>query len=153
MLQLFVYGSLKRGLHNHERFCAGASRIENACLWGRIYGLKYGFPALEIPEEAPLAHGSADPLADARRQQLPGTPALRRPKGDWDLVQGELVTLADPLRDLPAIDRLEAFRPGARSLYLRSLVPVQTDSGVVAGWVYWMRRVGSGERLRSGIWR
>lgn len=152
MLQLFVYGSLKRGFHNHEHFFSGAGRVEEARVWGRLYGLKYGFPALEIPAHLALLHGSHDPQADLR-QQLDASPLeFARPEGDWDLVHGELITLVNPRRDLPPVDRLEAFRPGKRSLYRRSLVPVQTDRGVVAGWVYWMHRVGSGQRLRSGRW-
>lgn len=153
MLRLFVYGSLKRGYDNHERYCATATRIEPAHLWGRLYGLKYGFPALELPEDAVLASGSPDPLVDLRRQQVEPGPAFGAPAGDWDFVHGELITLADPVRDLPPIDRLEAFRPGARSLYQRSLAPVRTGTAVVVGWVYWMRRVRGGERLHSGIWR
>lgn len=152
MLQLFVYGSLKRGFHNHEHFFSTAGRVEKAWVWGRLYGLKYGFPALEIPAHLPLLHGSRDPEADLDHQLAVSPLNVNRPEGDWDQVHGELITLVNPRRDLPPVDRLEAFRPGRRSLYLRSLVPVQTDRGVVAGWVYWMQRVGSGQRLRSGRW-
>lgn len=33
-----------------------------------------------------------------------------RPEGDWDLIEGELMTFADPARDLLPSDRLEGFR-------------------------------------------
>ena len=88
VLRLFVYGTLKRGYWNHQRFCAQARNIEPAVVWGRLYHLHAGFPALEVPEGLILARGSADPLADARRQQEIGTPRFGRPNGDWDLKIG-----------------------------------------------------------------
>jgi hypothetical protein len=48
-----------------------------------------------------------------------------RPEGDWGLIEGELMTFPDPLRDLPPIDRLEGFRPAGHSLYRRVLVEVR----------------------------
>lgn len=33
ILRLFVYGTLKRGYWNHQRFCAQASCIEPAVVW------------------------------------------------------------------------------------------------------------------------
>jgi hypothetical protein len=50
IIRLFVYGTLKRGYWNHQRFCAQASSIEPAVLWGRLYHLHAGFPGLEVPE-------------------------------------------------------------------------------------------------------
>lgn len=35
--------------------------------------------------------------------------------GDWGRVYGELLTFDDPESRLPAIDRLEGFRPGGSS--------------------------------------
>lgn len=89
ILRLFVYGTLKQGYWNHQRFCAQARSIEPAVVWGRLYHLHAGFPALEVPEGLILARGTADPLADARRQQEIGTPRFGRPTGDWDLIHGE----------------------------------------------------------------
>nr|WP_245590252.1 gamma-glutamylcyclotransferase [Desulfobulbus elongatus] len=117
ILRLFVYGTLKRGYWNHQRFCAQTRSIEPAVVWGRLYHLHAGFPALDVPEGLILARGTADPLADARRQQEIGTPRFGCPTGDWDLIHGELVTFTDPQRDLPPIDRLEGFRPGGHSMY------------------------------------
>ena len=109
-IQLFVYGTLKRGFHNH-RFCAQARDIQPAWTWGRLYHLRAGYPALEVPDPLILAHGSDRPLHDARLQtKSPPFPA-GKPDGDWDWIGGELVTLADADRDLPPIDRLEGFRP------------------------------------------
>lgn len=158
-MSLFVYGTLKSGFWNHDRFCRNAIDIQPATTWGRIYLLPVGYPALEVPESAILAHGTADPLADATTQarlaaHAPQHAANRPPSGDWDLIHGELITFPDPLRDLPPIDRLEGFHIGQDSLYERVLVPARTPNGAIRAWLYVSGRhlTGSGERLRNGLW-
>jgi len=151
-LRLFVYGTLKRGYWNHQRFCAQVRSIEPAVVWGRLYDLHAGFPALEVPEGLILARGTADPLADARRQQEIGTPRFGRPTGDWDLIHGELVTFTDPQRDLPPIDRLEGFRPDGQSMYQRVMVAVLSGRTSITAWTYRMPRIDTGSRLGSGVW-
>ena len=152
ILRLFVYGTLKRGYWNHQRFCAQARSIEPAVVWGRLYHLHAGFPALEVPEGLILARGTADPLADARRQREIDTPRFGRPTGDWDLIHGELVTFTDPQRDLPPIDRLEGFRPGGHSMYQRVMVAVLRGRTPIPAWTYWMPRIDTGNRLGTGVW-
>ena len=68
LLRLFVYGTLKRGCWNHERFCRGVLSVEEAVVRGRLYELPSGIPVLEVPEADVLAHGTADPLADVATQ-------------------------------------------------------------------------------------
>ena len=152
ILRLFVYGTLKRGYWNHQRFCAQARSVEPAVVWGRLYHLHAGFPALEVPEGLILARGTADPLADARRQEDIGTPRFGRPTGDWDLIHGELVTFTDPQRDLPPIDRLEGFRPGGHSMYQRVMVAVLCGRTSIPAWTYWMPCPPYAERVASGQW-
>lgn len=89
----FVYGTLKRGFWNHDRFCRNAIDIRPATTWSRLYQLPAGYPALEVPESAILAHGTADPLADAATQArlaatLPQHAANRPPSGDPPSPQG-----------------------------------------------------------------
>ncbi|MCZ7590968.1 MAG: gamma-glutamylcyclotransferase [Kiritimatiellae bacterium] len=153
ILRLFVYGTLKLGYWNQQRFCAQARSIEPAVVWGRLYHLHAGFPALEVPEGLILARGSADPLADARRQQEIGTPRFGRPTGDWDLIHGELVTFNDPLRDLPPIDRLEAFVPNGRCVYKRVLVAVESNDLIRPVWLYHYIPGHNADRITSGKWR
>jgi len=43
---VFVYGTLKEGMANHDRFCGDALTIEPAFTNGRLYHLPYGFPAM-----------------------------------------------------------------------------------------------------------
>ena len=111
-----------------------------------------GFPALEVPEGLILSRGTADPMADARRQQEICTPRFGRPTGDWDLIHGELVTFTDPQRDLPPIDRLEGFRPGGHSMYQRVMVAVLCGRTSIPAWTYWMPCPPYAGRVASGQW-
>lgn len=148
-LRLFVYGTLKRGFSNHDRFCRRAAGIEPAAAWGRLHHLPDGFPAMEVPESRILAHGTADPAADARTQNAiePPETAMDRPEGDWDLVHGEMATFADPGLDLPPIDRLEDFNPGGPGMYRRVLVAVEARGRRYTCWTY----QGLDHILRGGL--
>jgi gamma-glutamylcyclotransferase (GGCT)/AIG2-like uncharacterized protein YtfP len=153
-LRLFVYGTLKRGFWNHDRFCTRAISIKPATTWGRLYHLPAGFPALEVPETCILAHGTADPITDARTQnstELSGN-AMTRPEGDWDLVHGELMTFANPAFDLPPIDRLEGFNPNGHSMYQLVLVAVSARNQVWPVWLYHYELGHNGQRVVSGTW-
>ena len=153
-LRLFVYGTLKRGFWNHDRFCSQAISIEPATTWGRLYHLPAGFPALEVPETCILAHGTEDPIADARTQnsmELPDN-AMTRPDGNWDLIHGEMMTFANPAFDLPPIDRLEGFNPNSQSMYQRVLVAVSSENHIRLVWLYVMHHteIIYGTRIFSG---
>lgn len=151
-ITLFVYGTLKRGQWNHDRFCRNAVDVRLATIVGRLYELPAGFPAVVIPEKTILAHGSADPLADARTQAELTDRGVAMPEvtGDWDLVCGEMVTFPDPERNLPPIDRLEGFRPEGDGLYRRALVAARTGARVEGVWVYHMAEVWRGRRVEGG---
>jgi gamma-glutamylcyclotransferase (GGCT)/AIG2-like uncharacterized protein YtfP len=135
-LRLFVYGTLKRGGLYHERYCTGVRSIEGASVRGHVRRLPCGYPVLVVPEEAILAHGSADAVVDADLHPPLGTEAAEH-GGHWSDVAGELLTFDDPETRLPRIDELEDFHPGGPSLYRRVLVPVRCDSGAtLAAWAY-----------------
>lgn len=153
-LRLFVYGTLKKGFWNHDRFCTRAISIDPATTWGRLYHLPAGFPALEVPDCSILATGTADPLADTRTQNAIELPekAMNRPEGDWDLVHGELMTFANPVFDLPPIDRLEAFDPNGRCVYTRVLVAVETNDLIRPVWLYHYNLGHNSQRIASGRW-
>ncbi|MFH2075088.1 MAG: gamma-glutamylcyclotransferase family protein [Pseudomonadota bacterium] len=148
MLKLFVYGTLKRGFWNHDRFCRGVLTVEDAVVRGRLFETPSGIPVLQVPEADILAHGTADPLADVATQARfaalvrdPESTPNRLPKNaicaPWGPVYGELLTFDDPETRLPAIDRLEGFRPGGPSLYKRVLVPVcMNQERRLTAWVY-----------------
>lgn len=153
---LFVYGTLKKGFPNHDRFCRNAIAIQPATVLGRLYDLG-AYPALEVPETSILAHGTADPRADAATQarlnaHMPQHAATTPPLGDWDRIHGECITLPDPAQNLPPIDYLEGFRPGRPSLYQRILVPIMGNFNTHVAWTYCMLGPLQGERLPRGSW-
>ena len=136
-LRLFVYGTLKRGGRFHDRFCRGALSIEPASAIGRLEMLPAGYPMLEVPASSVLAEGTADPLADVATQERIEVGKRAAADSEWQDIDGELMTFDDPSKRLPPIDELEDFRPGARSLYRRVLLPVRREDGrVVAAWAY-----------------
>ncbi len=161
LLRLFVYGTLKRGYWNHERFCRGVLSVEETVVRGRLYELPSGIPVLEVPEEDILARGTADPSADVATQArfAEDLASILEPvqesatAGDCGPVYGELLTFDDPETRLPAIDRLEGFLPDTNGLYNRVLLPVGIQGQAVSGWVYVSRLGTTGLRwLQSNIW-
>jgi len=135
MLRLFVYGTLKRGFWNYDRFCRGVLDIREAEVRGRLYEMHSGIPVLQVPDGDVLTHGTAD---------------------DWGRVYGELLTFDDPESRLPAIDRLEAFHPGGSNLYRRVLVPVCIEHDMALPiWAYVAGESlenSSFKRLEVSIW-
>ncbi len=154
MISIFVYGTLKQGYCNHQRFCKTAVSIEPAWVFGRLYHLRAGYPGLEVPETSILARGTRTPLADERVQNtmLVSSSAMDKPDGDWDKIHGELITFAEPELDLPPIDRLEGFNPGGWCLYERVLVAADVDGTPLPVWVYDYKQELVGRRVYSGSW-
>src|SRR3712207_2140659 len=110
---MFFYGTLKRGHANHERFCRGYLGVEEATVWGRLYDLHFGYPALVVDERDVRAVGTADPMRDVSEQRSSALAETRPPGGAR--VSGELFTFDDPEDRLPALDRLEGFDPADAS--------------------------------------
>jgi len=152
LLKVFVYGTLKRGMWNHERFCAAVVR-------GRLYEMDCGLPVLQVPEADIITHGTADPCADVAAQarfeaelaQHPAPRAKARTRRGWGLVRGELMAFDDPEERLPRLDRLEGYRPGGLGLYIRVLVPTAIRANTCTAWLYCMKSIPSGHRI-GGIW-
>jgi len=147
MLRLFVYGTLKRGFWNHDRFCRGVLTVEDAVVRGRLFETPSGIPVLMVPEEDILAVGTINPRADVdtqahvtvRMSNPEPTPDRHQENATgapWGPVYGELLTFNDPEIRLPAIDRLEGFHPGGPCLYRRVLVPVQVNGADLPAWLY-----------------
>jgi len=139
-IKIVVYGTLKQGFWNHEAFCGDAISIEDATVRGRLYEMPSGIPVLEVPEQDIIAHGSADILGDIaiQRRLEASFPGYLKCSGEgWQEIEGELITLPDPERTLPPIDRLEGFVPNGVSLYRRVLVPVKLhDECITTAWCY-----------------
>ena len=148
-LDVFVYGTLKRGQHNHERFCRGVVEVREATVRGRLYDLPYGFPALVVPEENVLVTGTTNYLADMEKQHV--VSSSRAISTRWVTVHGELMAFDDPEERLPALDSLEGYVPGEEGLYERVLVPVEVAGETVLAWTYRGKKV-NGVYLPSGSW-
>jgi gamma-glutamylcyclotransferase (GGCT)/AIG2-like uncharacterized protein YtfP len=147
---LFFYGTLKRGHRNHDIFCQGSLRVEEATVRGRLYELLSGYPVLVVPEEDVRATGTADPVGDASKQQELNHVEVHRPDGT--VIYGELFTFDDPEERLPALDRLEGFDPDGPSPYRRVLIPAETSDGArVMAWAY-VTEDSSGTHLPGGRW-
>ena len=151
-MAVFVYGSLKRGQSNHERFCRGVLAVKEATVRGRLYELPFGFPALVVPEADVRATGTMDYRADVDTQNRRQASSPEISPG-WDTVYGELLTFDDPEERLPALDGLEGFRPGEESLYRRVLISItllETGTTILA-WAY-VGEAASGVYLPGGRW-
>lgn len=127
IIRLAVYGTLRIGGSNHDRYMRGYLSVEETTIRGRLRWLSPGIPMLEVPPEEILAVGTTDYLADAALQarltaELACRPQPPAPPGPWDLIPAEVFTFDDPQTRMPPLDRLEGFRPGGRSLYRRVLV-------------------------------
>ena len=73
--------------------------------------------------------------------------------GDWGAVCGELLSFNNPESRLPAIDRLEGFRPGDHSLYRRVLVRAMVNDAYELAWVYTVEMARKKRRrIVSGRW-
>ncbi len=151
MLIMFFYGTLKRGERNHERYCSGALRAEEAAVRGDLYDIPLGYPALVVPADCIHAFGTGSPTWDVEEQwRLDREPVLS-PEGPR--VFGEIFAFDDPESRLPALDSLEGFAPtDASSHYQRVLLPVEMNDGSgILAWAYVVEE-SSGTYLPGGRW-
>ena len=138
LLRLFAWGTLKSGYWNHDPFCGGALEIREARIRGRLYE-RPGFPVLEGPGRGCPRPGDRRPVGRHRHTGLLGghTGAPVRsggvvtpdpsPKAPQRVPGAPCTGSCSPsttlIPALPAIDRLEGFRPGGSSLYRRVAGP------------------------------
>lgn len=149
MLQVFVYGTLKRGQRNHDYYCQDAADISPATTVGQLFDLPFGFPGIRVPNSAIHAIGSADYLADARMHHAVARD-LETPAAPWSLVHGELMTFPDA-NNLTRLDALEGYVPGEKGLYIRVLIPITTGEETSLAWAYALTRE-AGSRLPNNRW-
>lgn len=153
--RLFAYGTLKRGSPMHGQLCRGVRAVVPAQLWGRLFELPSGCPALSIPGAARLGEATLDAAHDQARlaaaEQLP--PPTFSHEG-WRPVLGQLVTLADYRTAWPTLDAWEDAAPDHPRLFRRTLVRVEiADGRMTTAWAYAMPRLPDGaQELASGEW-
>lgn len=81
-VNIFVYGSLKRGFSNHNYFCQNMIKCIPCCITGTLYDTGWGFPALDLNGDQ-LIYGEliTVPKDDLWAfDQLEGVPALYQRK-------------------------------------------------------------------------
>lgn len=159
-LRLFVYGSLKRGFGNYNRFCRGVHAMEDTQIEGSLYLMPTGYPALRLSESLVLARAAAS-CADMETEErfaktlTASTSHAARFRPGASRVHGTILTFANPLQRLRAMDVLEEFRPGHRSRYERVLIPAysRTSQSEVPVWTYIAAELSPrGRRIPSGRW-
>lgn len=153
MLNLFVYGTLKRGFANHRYFCQEYLEAQVATVRGRLFALTR-FPALWIPESAVLARGSSNYLGDVAKQNSFPRSGSGEPGVEFGSVSGELLTFKDPEARLAAVDHLEGFNPKGESFYQRVLAYVTAGEYRVPAWLYVFEdhQLGGLAELPGGVW-
>ncbi len=153
--RLFAYGTLKRGSPMHEQLCRGVRAVLPARLWGRLYELPNGCPALQVPAAAVLGEATEEAEEDQRRLgEALHLPAPEYALEGWRPVTGQLITLADFAAAWPTLDAWEDASPGRPTLFRRALLRVERDNGVpITVWTYIVPHLPVGSReLATGEW-
>ncbi len=135
---LFAYGTLMTTGSHHALIKDHLRSLEPASVRGRLYRHPTGYPVVAVPKEDHLLNGSSDLASDLSRgsRELLQLPLLSLAIPEWSLVTGELLRLPQSLRLLKKLDDFEGYHPAQQSLYSRTLIPVQTQTGLVAAWCY-----------------
>ena len=135
-LPVFVYGTLKSGFGNHNRFCKNAYSVQSATVNGTLYDV--GLPYLTIDKIHTFGAGSMDYKQDAK--------LLAKLRFDLDQktqnvepinpVHGELICF-DDWNELYNLDSLEGFTgKGGYNHYNRVLTTCWIGNCEEACWVY-----------------
>jgi gamma-glutamylcyclotransferase (GGCT)/AIG2-like uncharacterized protein YtfP len=136
---LFVYGALTRG-RERARFLSGEKTkfLCPAAVEGMLHPIG-NFPGLVI--DAAAIDSSANSRG-ANGSALPHLPvAMAPPESPHEngrRVHGELFEIFDPLTFFNTLDVIEGYWPDQieRSLFVRKLIPVETENGATTAWAY-----------------
>lgn len=128
-VQVFVYGTLKPGEVNYQRYCAGkVVACQKATALGQLFALPMGYPAMTTGED--LVQGYVLSFAD------------------WGI-----------LDELDELEDYQPHRHSSQNLYYRQQMQVNNLEGLVldSAWVYLMnqekiKKLG-GVLLPDGWWR
>jgi len=153
--RLFAYGTLKQGSPMHEQLCRGVRSVITARLWGRLFELPSGCPALLVPSEAVL--GLATSAADEDHVRLAATQHVSPPaysRDGWRPITGHLITFADFNTIWPTLDAWEDASPSAPQLFRRAIVRIERNNGVpITAWTYIVTQLPEHSReLVTGEW-
>jgi len=154
LFHLFVYGTLRSGYANHDRYCREKISIYPAITHGKLYDLPYGYPALKCPPSYILWKGSNDISRDLDTQNETAISQKNRtePIDGFTKIYGQVLSFLDPEKAIPPIDRLEGFSHNGNSLYTRVLIPVYFIDHWSPVWAFEYARSIEGPFLPNGIW-
>lgn len=136
---LFVYGALARG-RERSRFLSGEKTrfLCPAAVNGSLYAIG-DFPGLMVDSAAVDSSASIGAAEGGLRARLPATAAVpASPHENERRVHGELFEIFDPLTFFNTLDVIEGYWPDQieRSLFVRKLIPVETENGATTAWAY-----------------
>jgi gamma-glutamylcyclotransferase (GGCT)/AIG2-like uncharacterized protein YtfP len=151
-IRFFFYGTLMRGECRHDLVAPWLVHAESARVWGRLYQLEAGYPALEVPGESILAEGTEDVLLDTATAHWRTTHPLKMHGGDWGWVHGQVAELREPTESVPPMDEYEEVRSGEACLYRRVLIPAALERDTQPAWTYIRHTGDGGMRIPSGLW-
>ncbi|WP_413176203.1 gamma-glutamylcyclotransferase [Anabaena azotica] len=105
-MNVFVYGTLKPGEVNYQKYCAGrVVEARKAIAPGKLYALPMGYPAMTLGDEK--VHGYLLSFADAA-----------------------ILTALDDLEDY------DSTRPISENLYNRQSIEISAPMGLSLGWAW-----------------
>jgi gamma-glutamylcyclotransferase (GGCT)/AIG2-like uncharacterized protein YtfP len=135
---LFVYGTLTRGMER-ARFLSGekARFLCPATVSGTLRAIGNFSGLLICPAVADSV--AIDSSRGHSRPHLPATAAAPESLPEnGERVHGELFEIFDPVTFFNTLDLIEGYWPDQieRSLFVRKLIPVETESGATTAWAY-----------------
>lgn len=136
---LFVYGALMRGMERARFLSNEKTRfVCPATANGTLYAIG-GFPGLVVYPPAVDSSASIRVEDGGSRPRLPTTASVPEPPHEnGRRVHGELFEIFDPLTFFNTLDVIEGYWSDQteRSLFVRKLIPVETESGTTTAWAY-----------------
>lgn len=128
LLHVFVYGTLKPGECNYDRYCAAnIVKAQEALVYGQLFDLPFGYPAMTVGE-APV-YGFVLLFADqATLTQLDELEDYdpHRPVDQNEYVRTEIETFS-----------LDRHPLGSAWVYLMSLERAKSSNGILLPKGYW----------------
>lgn len=127
-VDVFVYGTLKPGEANYQRYCAGkVLSVQRAITYGQLYALPFGYPAMIAGDR--LVYGFLLTFANA-----------------------------DILAALDRLEGYDSYQPATENEYIRQRIETYTSNlkPLAAAWIYLMTlqqvKAASGLLLPDGWW-
>ena len=153
---LFVYGTLMRGFRANLNFIPSTCDMLKGKITGNLYHYPAGYPMVEIFNDKEYVVGSFDYKRDIEEQNKLNRvePECLPFNLNYGKIYGELYLIPYEEEIIRRLDYYEGFNPENEDHYTRTLVPVETEEGIIWGWVYNVLSIPKKcTRIYSGDWR